>query len=278
MLGAILGDIIGSPYEFDHNNIKTTEFPLFSEASHFTDDTIMTLAVAQGLTRGYQDTEKTAQEIIAAMQDWGKRYPDGGYGARFGDWLYAPDPKPYGSFGNGAAMRVSSVAWLYNTLDEVEHYAAISAGVTHDHPEGIKGAQATAAAIFLARKGTPKAEIKDYIEETYHYDLSQRCDAIRPTYHHVESCQETVPQAMTAFLEGEDFESVIRLAVSLGGDSDTLAAIAGSIAEACYPIPDALADQGMARLDADLEDALYQFYAFAVAAEVEARDAKPATS
>ncbi|MGL4547031.1 ADP-ribosylglycohydrolase family protein [Eubacterium aggregans] len=278
MLGAILGDIIGSPYEFDHNNIKTTEFPLFSEASHFTDDTIMTLAVAQGLARGYQDPEKTAQEIIAAMQDCGKRYPDGGYGARFGDWLSAPDPKPYGSFGNGAAMRVSAVAWLYNTLDEVEHYATISAGVTHDHPEGIKGAQATAAAIFLARKWTPKSEIKDYIEETYHYDLSQRCDAIRPPYHHVESCQETVPQTITAFLEGKNFESVIRLAVSLGGDSDTLAAIAGSIAEACYPIPDALADQGMARLDADLEDALYQFYAFAVAAEVEARDAKPATS
>lgn len=258
MLGAILGDIIGSPYEFDHNNIKTTQFPLFRPDSHFTDDTIMTLAVGEALKKGYKDPQETTAHLITSLQHWGRRYPDAGYGARFMGWLFQEHPAPYNSFGNGSAMRVSAAAWLYDTRKEVEAYAKLTAAVTHNHPEGIKGAQATAAAIYLARKGSTKAEIRHYLQTTYDYDLSPSCDDIRPTYHHVESCQETVPQAIIAFLEGEDFESVLRLSVSLGGDSDTLAAIAGSVAEAYYPIPAAMAEEAMARLDAPLRK-LYQF-------------------
>lgn len=259
MIGAILGDIIGSPYEFDCNNIKTTKFPLFSKRSQFTDDTVMTLAVAKGLIEGYDNPEKTEQEIIRAMQSLGKQYPNAGYGVRFSQWLNAAHPKPYGSFGNGSAMRVSSVAWIYNNLRDVEDYAEITAKVTHDHPEGIKGAQATAAAIFLARQGAEKSYIKQYITEKYGYDFTRTCDEIRPTYHHVESCQETVPEAITAFLEGNSFEEVIRLAVSLGGDSDTLTAIAASIASAYYGIPEALQWEGVKHLDTDLR-LLWNYY------------------
>lgn len=237
MLGAILGDIIGSPYEFDCNNMKTKDFPLFMEQSHFTDDTVMTLAVAEGLISGYMDKEKTRAEIIKLMQKLGRMYPYAGYGDRFVNWLNSDDPQPYNSFGNGSAMRVSAVAWIYDDLDTVLEYAELTASVTHNHPEGIKGAQATAAAIFLARNETSKDDIRKFIEERFGYDLSRTCDEIRPAYRHVETCQETVPQAITAFLEGTSFEDVIRTSVSLGGDSDTLAAIAGSIAEAFYGKP-----------------------------------------
>lgn len=252
MIGAILGDIIGSPYEFDCNNIKTTDFPLFSERSQFTDDTVMTLAVAKGLIESYGYPEKTEREVIRAMQELGRQYPNAGYGLRFIDWLAASHPKPYGSFGNGSAMRVSPAAWIYNNLRDVERYAEITARVTHDHPEGIKGAKATAAAVFLARQGAEKAYIRQYIVDTYGYDLTRTCDEIRPSYHHVESCQETVPEAITAFLEGDSFEGVVRLAVSLGGDSDTLTAIAASIAGAYYGIPEELQWEGIKRLDTDL--------------------------
>ena len=186
-------------------------------------------------------------------------YPDAGYGGRFSGWLLSDDPKPYNSFGNGSAMRVSSAAWLYNMLEDVEMYAALSAEVTHNHPEGIKGAQATAAAVFMARSGNTKEEIKAYIEEVYGYDLSRKCDEIRPSYHHVESCQETVPEAIAAFLEGADFEDVIRTAVSLGGDCDTLTAIAGSIAEAFYGIPPQLKYECYQRLDPELGKVLSDF-------------------
>lgn len=262
MLGAIIGDIVGSPYEFDENNIKTKNFPLFRDESVFTDDTVMTIAVAEGLMQGYGNPERTRREIISSMHRWGRAYPDAGYGANFRMWLYRKDPKPYKSFGNGAAMRVSAAAWLYEDLQTVEQYAGISASVTHDHPEGIKGAQATAAAIFLARDGIGKEKIKAYIEGQYKYDLSRTCDEIRPGYHHVESCQQTVPEAITAFLEGSDFEDVIRTAVSLGGDCDTLTAIAGSIAEGCFPIPDALRKNAEERLDDHLLEALERYRAF----------------
>jgi len=261
MIGAILGDIIGSPYEFDRGN-KTKEFPLFSADSHFTDDTVMTLAIADAFMH-----DPTAPEdilftrITASLRKWGKRYPGAGYGARFHLWLQAQNPTPYNSYGNGSAMRVSSVAWLYNDLDSVLRAARISAEVTHNHPEGIKGAQATAAAIFLARTGHSKQEIKTYIEDTFGYDLSRTCDEIRPEYHHVESCQKTVPEAITAFLEGESFEDVIRTAVSLGGDCDTLTAIAGSIAEGFYGVPDNLLNECYARLPDDLLDILQRFEA-----------------
>ena len=255
MLGAIVGDIVGSPYEFDHNNIKTTEFPLFSERSQFTDDTVMTLAVAEALML-CGDTiteEKFEANVIRTMQEFGFRYPGAGYGARFSGWLGAKDPKPYNSFGNGSAMRVSPVAWAFNDLQSVERFAAASARVTHNHPEGIKGAQATAVAILLARQGKTQAEIKRYIEGLYSYDLSRTLDEIRPDYYHVESCQETVPEA---FLEGNDFEDAVRKAVSLGGDSDTLTAITASIAEAAWGIPSGIETAALSRLDPFLQDAL----------------------
>ena len=238
MYGAVLGDIIGSPYEFDRGN-KQKDFPLFSGESGFTDDTVMTLAVAAAFLKIPEDAsdEVIRREVATHMQNFGRHYPNAGYGGMFRRWLRSPDPKPYGSYGNGSAMRVSSVAWLYKDLETVRRMARLSAEVTHNHPEGIKGAEATAAAIFLARTGHTKTEIKTYTEREFHYDLSRTCDQIRPGYRHVESCQETVPEAITAFLEGESFEDVIRTAVSLGGDCDTLTAIAGSIAEGFYGVP-----------------------------------------
>ena len=252
MLGAIIGDIVGSPYEFDENNIKTTEFPLFSGASHFTDDTVMTLAMAEGLMNGCASESAAEAHIAAAMKKYGSLYPNAGYGANFSSWLRSDDTKPYNSFGNGSAMRVSPVAWVFDDLLTVERYAAACARVTHNHPEGIKGAQATAAAIFLARKNAMKDTIRDYIESKYGYNLRRTLDEIRPGYRHVESCQETVPEAIIAFLESNGFEDAIRKAVSLGGDSDTLAAITGSIAEGAYGVPDEMKKHVFSRLDGDL--------------------------
>ena len=259
MYGAILGDIIGSPYEFDRG-CKTKDFPLFLPFSHFTDDTVMTIAVAEAFldTRGEND-EIIHSRVILQMQRWGRRYPGAGYGARFIRWLRDPDPKPYNSWGNGSAMRVSAAAWLFDDLDTVRRMARLSADVTHNHPEGIKGAEATAAAIFLGRTGSTKAEIKAFIEEHFGYDLRRTCDEIRPGYRHVESCQETVPEAITAFLEGDSFEDVIRTAVSLGGDCDTLTAIAGSMAEGFYGVPEDLKAQCRRRLPDDLRTVLDRF-------------------
>lgn len=238
MFGAILGDIIGSPYEFDRNNIKTKNFSLFSRKSQATDDSIMTIAIAKALmTSNLNDEEEIKRNIVINMQTYGRKYPWAGYGAKFHAWLFSRNPKPYNSYGNGSAMRVSSVAWLANSLEEAEKLAQLSAEVTHNHPEGIKGARSVAAAIYLARTGHTKSEIKEYITQKYGYDLTKTCDEIRPTYHHMESCQDTVPQAFAAFFEGKDFEDVIRCGVSLGGDTDTLVAIAGSIAEGYYDIP-----------------------------------------
>ena len=202
MYGAILGDIVGSPYEFDCNSYKAKDFPLFSRHSNFTDDTVMTLAVAKALlsTRGQDDTAIKAA-LVREMQQLGRAYPDRGYGTHFGGWLYEDDPQPYQSYGNGSAMRVSPAAWLAKNMAETLHLAHLTAEVSHNHPEGIKGAQATAAAIFLARTGHGKEKIKAYVEREFGYDLSRSCDEIRPAYHHVEGCQETVPQAITAFLE-----------------------------------------------------------------------------
>lgn len=264
MIGAIIGDIIGSPYEFDQNNIKTTKFPLFSKKSHFTDDTVMTLAVARALMDGFVDEERTRQLLIYNLQHYGRKYPNAGYGGMFGRWIYEKNPEPYWSFGNGSAMRVAPVAWLYDGLEIIERYAAITAEITHDHPEGIKGAQAIAAAIYLARRGYSKDYIRKYISDKYEYNLNRTCDDIRPTYHHVESCQETVPEALTAFFEGNSFEEVIRLAVSLGGDSDTLTAIAGSVAEAYYGIPSKIWKKAITYLDNDQLDIIYDFYRFII--------------
>ena len=260
MYGAILGDIVGSPYEFDFNNYKAKDFPLFILRSEFTDDTVMTLAVAKALfeTRG-QDDAAIKAALVREMQRLGRAYPDKGYGARFIGWLGEEDPQPYQSFGNGSAMRVSPAAWLAEDMEKTLHLAQLTAEVTHNHPEGIKGAQATAAAIFLARTGRGKAEIKAYVTRKFGYDLSRTCDEIRPAYRHVESCQETVPQAITAFLESTDFEDALRTAVSLGGDSDTLAAITGSIAEAFYGVPENLRQACRQRLTPELAEILREW-------------------
>ncbi|MBQ2641307.1 MAG: ADP-ribosylglycohydrolase family protein, partial [Lachnospiraceae bacterium] len=262
MYGAILGDIIGCPYEFDVNNIKTKDFPLFSERSEFTDDSIMTIAVADALLSCEKDADDDTitRALVDSMRKFGKAYPFAGYGVNFSMWLANDDPKPYNSFGNGSAMRVSPAALLYqDDYERAMHVAALTAQVTHNHPEGIKGAQATAAIILMGLHGMNKDQIRAAVEKGFGYDLSRTCDQIRPTYHHVESCQETVPEAITAFLEGKDFEDVIRTAVSLGGDSDTLAAIAGSMAEAFYGVPQALRMEARARLTEDLLEVLDRF-------------------
>lgn len=240
MIGAIAGDIIGSVYEFD--NIKTTDFPLFTNESDYTDDTIMTVAVADWLLNG--------GDLAKVMQRYGREYPypTGGYGGRFSGWLREKDPQPYNSWGNGSAMRVSAVGWMFESLEKTLEVAKETAAVTHNHPEGIKGAQATAAAIYLARTGKNKQDIKQYIETTFSYDLSRSCDEIRPCYRFNESCQGTVPEAIIAFLDSFDFENAIRLAVSLGGDSDTLACITGGIAEAFYGMPEKIKQEVKKRI------------------------------
>ena len=259
MYGAILGDMIGAPYEFDRGD-KTKEFPLFCKHSHFTDDSVMTVAVAGALlnTIGKSDKEIKA-ELVKSMQKWGHAYPNAGYGGMFFYWLREKDPQPYNSYGNGSAMRVPSAGWLFDTLEETRHMARLTAEVTHNHPEGIKGAEATASAIFLARNRKSKNEIRDFIVNEFGYDLSRTCDDIRPTYRHVETCQQTVPEAITAFLEGNGFEDVIRTAVSLGGDCDTLTCIAGGIAEAYYGVPDDLKKECIKRLPADMTKVLRKF-------------------
>ncbi len=262
MIGAILGDMIGAPYEFDRGD-KTKDFPLFGRGSKFTDDSVMTIAVAEALMDSSGKTDEEVKvALVHSMQKWGRKYPNAGYGGMFRRWLREEDPKPYGSFGNGSAMRVSSAGWLYEDLEMTQKNARLTAVVTHNHPEGIKGAEAVASAIFLARSGRSKEEIKEYIIDEFGYDLSRSCNEIRPGYHHMESCQQTVPEAVTAFLEGEDFEDVIRTAVSLGGDSDTLTCIAGSIAEAFYGVPDELQSECLTRLPEDILNVLNQFEEF----------------
>lgn len=261
MYGAILGDMIGAPYEFDRSP-KTKDFPLFGKKSKFTDDSVMTVAVAEALLDTLGQEEKVVKlAVIDAMRRWGRRYPLAGYGHRFRKWLIAVNPNPYGSYGNGSAMRVAAAGWLCDSLEETRRVARWTAEVTHNHPEGVKGAEATAGAIFLARQGADKAAIRRFISEDIGYDLSRSCDEIRPTYHHVESCQETVPEAITAFLEGEDFEDVVRTAVSFGGDCDTLTCIAASIAEAFYGVPDALIAECRARLSEDMLAVVDRFQA-----------------
>lgn len=232
--GAIIGDIVGSKYEF--NNIKTKDFSFISEGCNFTDDTIMTIAVAKALLRiSHSDFSYFQNFLVEEMQNLGRKYPypQGGYGGNFGQWIHRDNPTPYNSYGNGSAMRVSPCAIYAVELDEALELAELSASVTHNHPEGIKGAKATSAAIFMAKSGKTKEEIKKYICENF-YMLNKTVNEIRADYTFNETCQETVPQAITAFLESNDFEDAIRNAVSLGGDSDTLAAITGSIAWVYY--------------------------------------------
>lgn len=252
MYGAILGDIIGNPFEFDRGN-KTKDFELFSKGCGFTDDSVMTIAVAEALLSVGSDgtVDEIEEAVVLKMRDWGRQYPYAGYGGRFFNWLLLKNPKPYGSFGNGSAMRVSAAGWLYDSMERTREVAKATANVTHNHPEGIKGAEATASAIFLARNGASMENIKTYITSEFGYDLERTLDQIRPTFHMDETCQRTVPEAIIAFLESDSFEDAIRNAVSLGGDTDTLAAITGSIAEAYYGIPDTLIAECRARIDQD---------------------------
>ncbi|MBD2459934.1 ADP-ribosylglycohydrolase family protein [Oscillatoria sp. FACHB-1407] len=245
MLGAIAGDMIGSVYEFD--NCRRKDFPLFSPDSTFTDDSILTVAVADVVQQG--------GDYVTQFKQYYQRYPNpmGSYGARFIQWAISANPQPYNSWGNGSAMRVSPIGFAYSDLERVLQEAKRSAAVTHNHAEGIKGAQATAAAIFLGRTGHSKAEIRSYVETTFGYDLSRTLNDIRPVYEFNESCQGTVPEAIIAFLESTDFEDAIRNAVSLGGDSDTLTCITGGIAEAFYGgVPEAIAQTVLERLDPPL--------------------------
>lgn len=261
MIGAILGDIVGSPYEFDQGK-KIKDFgPLFIDESEYTDDSVMTIAVADGLMKAGLDADAGTikKRVVTSLKEWGRRYINAGYGQRFVWWLMLEDENPYGSWGNGSAMRVSSVGWLYDSIERTREVARLTAEVTHNHPEGIKGAEATAAAIYLARTGKTKDEIKEYIINEFGYNLSRTLDEIRPDYRHVESCQETVPEAITAFLEGNDFEDVVRCAVSLGGDCDTLTCIAAGIAEAFYGIPEDYKDETINHIEEDMKTVYEQF-------------------
>ncbi|MBR1728049.1 MAG: ADP-ribosylglycohydrolase family protein [Selenomonadaceae bacterium] len=259
MYGAILGDIIGSVYERD--SIKKKDFPLFSKESRFTDDTMMTIAVADALINVTKNTDKREikSEVIRSMRFWGNKSPNAGYGHAFRKWLKSDDPKPYKSYGNGSAMRVSPVGWLYDDLYRTREVARWTAEVTHNHSEGVKGAESVASAIFLARNGKSKDEIKNYIEENFSYDLSRSLDEIRKTYEFEVSCQKSVPESIIAFLESNDFEDAIRNAISLGGDADTQAAIAGSIAEAFYGVSDELKTEVRNRLNESLINVLDRF-------------------
>ncbi len=250
MLGAIAGDIIGSIYE--GNNIKTKDFPLFSSQCCFTDDTVLTVAIADAILNNFPYADK--------LKQYYRRYPHAGYGMNFKIWGESSSSEPYNSWGNGSAMRVSPVGLAFDDLDAVLQQAKRTAEVTHNHPEGIKGAQATAAAIVLARTGYNKNQLKSYIENTFGYDLSQTLAAIRPNYQFDVSCQGSVPQAIIAFLESEDFEDAVRNAVSLGGDSDTIACITGSIAQAFYGgVPEFIAQQALNCLDEPLRAVTEEF-------------------
>lgn len=257
MLGAIIGDIAGSRYE--RKNIKSKVFPLFSLWDSMTDDSIMTLAVAKALLSCREDHWDLSQQAIGSMQDLGRKFPDCGFGGHFYQWIFSPDPLPYGSWGNGAAMRVSPCGWAGSSIREVKVLSKAVTEVSHDHKEGLKGAEAAAVSVHLARTGSTREEIRAYIEENY-YALDFTLDEIRGSYRFDVSCQGSVPQAIEAFLESCSFEDCIRNAISIGGDSDTIAAIAGGIGEAFYGIPEALRKEALTYFESqELLDILQEF-------------------
>jgi ADP-ribosylglycohydrolase len=252
MLGSIAGDVIGSVFE--HSRTDSIDFPLFQPESRFTDDTVLTVATAQAILDG--------SDFESAYRQWGRRYPGAGYGGTFRRWLLDHGTGPYGSWGNGSAMRVGPVGWAWNSEETVLREAESSAAVTHDHPEGIRGAQAVALAVFLARTHATREEIRDAISGRFGYRMDQSVDAIRPNYRFDVSCQGSVPQAIVCFLDSTSVEDAIRLAISLGGDADTQGAIAGGIAEAFYgEVPPHIAAEVMDRLPADMRDVIDRFTA-----------------
>ncbi|MFW5835760.1 MAG: ADP-ribosylglycohydrolase family protein [bacterium] len=250
MRGAIIGDIAGSAYEF--NTVKSKDIELFPEEAEFTDDTVLTIAVADAILHN--------NPYRKSILHWARKYPNESYGSRFREFLGSDNPKPYNSYGNGSAMRVSPVGWAFESEAEVLEHARLSAKVSHNHPEGIKGAQAVALAIFLARRGASKDEIRERISNEFGYNLRRMLDEIRPTYTFDETCQGTVPEAIISFLESTGYEDAIRNAISLGGDADTLAAITGSIAEAFYgAVPGNLLAEGLDRLDVEIIELIEEF-------------------
>lgn len=257
MLGAVIGDIVGSRFEW--HNIKTKDFEFFTNSCHFTDDTVMTIAIADALLSCNGDYSSLSSKVIKCMQEYGKLHPNAGYGGHFRDWIYSSDPQPYNSWGNGSAMRVSPCGFIAKNLEEAEALAGITAAVTHNHPEGIKGAKATAAAIYLAKSGKSIDEIRKYITDNY-YDIDFTLDDIRADYKFDVSCQGSVPQALEAFFESKDFEDAIRNAISIGGDSDTIAAITGGVAEAYYGLSTDLEVNAVSFLSPDLKKVFNRFY------------------
>lgn len=234
MIGAIIGDIVGEPYEFD--NIKTKDFPLFNNSPIFTDDSIMTIAIGKALLECNYEYSNLSEKVIKYMQEIGRPYPNSGYGGNFYHWIYSDNPQPYNSYGNGAGMRVSACGIVGKSLEEVKYLSKIVTQVSHNHPEGIKGAEAVAISVFLAKDGKTKSQINKFIRDNY-YNIDFTLDEIRPTYKFNEISQDTIPQALQAFFESNSFEDAIRNAISIGGDSDTLAAITGSIAAVYYGVP-----------------------------------------
>ncbi|MDP4143087.1 MAG: ADP-ribosylglycohydrolase family protein [Bacillota bacterium] len=264
MFGAIAGDVIGSTYEW--HNVKNIEFELFSRESRFTDDTVMTIAVAEAILNKrkfknpFKDNAHSKEAYAYALKAYGKRHPNAGYGNMFNEWLSAKSIKPYNSFGNGSAMRVSPVGFAFNSIEEVLKEAKRSAMVTHNHKQGIRGAQSIAGAVYFARIGKDKSFIKNFIQHNFKYNLEFTLDEIREGYAFDSSCQGSVPQAIVAFLESEDYEDAIRKAISIGGDSDTIACMTGGIAQAYYrKIPKIIVDQVMLRLDSGFKEVIRQF-------------------
>lgn len=256
MIGAIIGDIVGSRFEF--NNHRSKDFELFTDECFVTDDSIMTIAVAKALMESKEDYSDLGEKAVKCMQELGRPYPDCGYGGSFYHWIYSDNPKPYNSFGNGAAMRVSPVGWVAKTPLQAVILARKVTEISHNHPEGIKGAVATAMAIYMAQNGKSKEEIREYIGREF-YEINFTLDEIRETYQFNETCQDTVPQALQAFYESTSFEDAIRNAISIGGDSDTLAAITGGVAEAYWGIPNSLINKAKKYLDLRLLEILVNF-------------------
>ncbi len=256
MLGAIIGDIVGSRFEW--HNIKSKNFELFHRSCRFTDDTVMTLALCDALLKSCKDFTMLGRQAILSMQKFGRAYPDRGYGGNFSRWIWAQHPHPYGSWGNGSAMRVSSCAYAAHTSDQAKIFSRAVTEVTHNHPEGIKGAEAVAVALFMARTGSSLTEIREIINSHY-YPMDFTLYSIRDSYQLDVSCQGSVPQAFAAFFESTDFEDAVRNAISIGGDSDTIAAIAGSLAEGYYGAPSHLREQALIFLDESLRSLVFAF-------------------
>lgn len=257
MLGAIIGDIVGSRFEWDNHRSKDFEFMPYDKCFP-TDDSIMTLALAKAILISKDDYSDLSNNAVFCMQEIGRKYPDCGYGGNFYYWIFSDNPEPYYSFGNGSAMRVSSAGFVAKSIDDAKMISELITEVTHNHPEGLKGAEATAVAIYMAKSGKSILEIRDYIDENY-YDMNFTLDEIRDSYEFNETCQDTVPQALQAFFESNSFEDAIRNAISIGGDSDTVAAICGGVAEAYYGIPSDLRKQAIKFLDEELLNLLIEF-------------------